>query len=164
MLVRELTINAKLSVKTLSSFYKKDPSTISKKLKQTRQSLVPKALLYFDRSMFNLKQSLFIHGSFLTNSVRDQVLAFMRQKWFPFSAWIAVERKSFVWYVLLPPNLVADFLEFVNLNVRTLQVHYPQLRKSKTYFFYFKNYDFSSGEWIANPEYVIEEPLRMIER
>ncbi len=162
-LVRELTINAKLSVKTLSSFYRKDPSTISKKLKQIRQTLVPRALLYYDRSMFNLTQSLFIQGSFLSNEVRDQVLSFVKQRWFPFSSWLAVERKNFVWYVLLPPNLLADFLEFVNLNVRTLQVHYPQLRKSKTYFFYFKNYDFSKGEWITDPEYVIEEPLKAIE-
>ena len=163
-LVRELTINAKASVKNLSLFYGKDPSTISKKLKQIRQTLVPKALLYYDRRMFNLTQSLFVQGSFATNEVRDKILAFLKQRWFPFSSWLAVERKNFVWYVLLPPNLVADFLEFANLNARTLQVHYPQLRKSKTYYFYFKNYDFSTGKWITSSKYIIDEPLKAIKQ
>ncbi len=159
-LLRELTINGKPDIKPLGPVYNRDPTTVSRRLKRLRESVAPDDMLYYDRSVFDLTYPQLMTGQFKEDDEldADSLYWFLQSGGIPFESKASIEEKRFVLFITAPPSVAPEVSEFIWEHTRNLDVFQLQLDSSFTYFFYHKNY-LGDGEWRADEEYLLDEPL-----
>ncbi|TFF68223.1 Lrp/AsnC family transcriptional regulator [Candidatus Thorarchaeota archaeon] len=159
-LVRELTINGRPDIKPLGPIYDRDPTTISRRVKRLRETVVTEDMLYYDRSVFDLTYPQLMTGDFSRDDELDanSLYWFIRSGGIPFETKASIEDNSFVLFITTPPSVAPEVSEFLWEHTANLDVFQLQLDASFTYFFYHKNY-LGDGEWRTDDNYVIDEPL-----
>ena len=163
ILLRELTINAKVSVKALSKYYNKDASTISRRIKRIKTVLAPKAKLYYNTKMFNLVSPKILFARFKRGDGFNKTSSywFIDSHYFKFPSTLVSAKREFIWYLnLLPPN-IPDFLEFAWEHLSNVKLYNLQIPLSNTYFFYPENY-LGGGKWNISNDWFINEPLEKL--
>ncbi len=163
LLLREITVNAKASVKFLSQIYNKDMGTISRRLKALRENVALGSILYYDPSLFDIEYYQLIIGEFSPGSdlSAESLLSFLKSGDLPFESTVAIDGKWFMWYISSPASLASSFTDFIWQNVASFQVFQLNLSKARTYYFYHENYK-GNKEWRTDTEWIFNDPLDAI--
>ncbi len=163
-LLREMTINAKASIKELAQYYKKDPSTISRRIKRIKAVLAPKAKLYYNTKLFNLVSPQIILGKFKNKDGFNKWSAywFIDSHYFKFPSTLVASKKDLIWYLTILPTFIPDFLEFAWEHMSTFRIYNLQIPLSNTYFFYPENFIEEESKWDTSRNWFIEEPLEQL--
>ncbi len=159
-LLRELSINAKVSQKELSKFYKKDHTTISKRMKKFRKNDDVIAILYYNRKVFNITDSAIIKGK-ISGRMKKVFLNYV-SKYFPFSSTVVTSNSDLMWYFSYPSGILSEILGFIWNKLENVVLFNLSLNKSRTYYFYPNNYDVEKRAWKISRDYIIEEPLNLL--
>lgn len=164
-LLRELTINAKVSVTFLSEEYKRPKPSISRHLKTIREEFVERGMLVYDPSAFNLDNVLVISGSFLPQGNFNSSLfeEFVGSGLLPFTSVLYHDTDKFIWITTAPSSYSAQISKFMWQQTDPKRLRISQIDRNSrlSYFFYNLNYEEGIG-WKTDPNYIIEEPLNSI--
>lgn len=165
LLLRELTINSRVSIKDLAEIYGKDASTISRRVARIRELVAPNDLLYYNYSVFDLTYAQIITGVFDKNSQLndERFYQFIKSGVLPFECKGVTDGNRFLIYLHTPPSYASDFSEFFWEHADNVEVFQMQLGSSITYFFYHENY-LGDGKWKTDTKYVLDEPLATIDK
>ncbi len=165
LLLRELTINSRVAIKRLAIIYKKDASTISRRIARLRELVAPMDLLYYNYSVFDLTYAQIITGDFIPDSDFNpkSLHQFIKSGVIPFECKGVTDGSRFLVYLHTPPSYASDFSEFFWDHADNVEVFQLQLGSSFTYFFYHENY-LGNGRWNTERSYVLEDPLAGIEQ
>ncbi len=163
VLIRELTINANPSFKTLGEAYGKDPTTISRRIDRIREQFASVDILYYDRSVFDLTYPQLIVGEF---NADDQLNPrtfywFLKSSEIPFESKGTSDGRRFIVFTMTPPSFASELSEFFWEHAENIQVFQLQLDASFTYYFYHENWDPNTG-WRDDEDYVLHEPLTVL--
>ncbi|MEM2141731.1 MAG: AsnC family transcriptional regulator [Candidatus Thorarchaeota archaeon] len=163
LLLRELTVNAKPSVRDLATIYKRDPTNISRRLKKLRELVAPQDMLYFNRGLFDLTYTQIIAGRIREGSdlTLGNLMGFIGSGTIPFDCKCVSDGSEYIVYITTPPSLAAEFSEFFWEHTRYTGSFQLQLDSARTYYFYCENYA-GDGEWRTDKEYVYDEPLSSV--
>ncbi len=163
LLLREITVNAKISVKFLSQTYKKDMGTISRRLKALRETVAYGSILYYDPSLFDIEYYQLIIGKFSPGSdlSPESLLSFLKSEYLPFESTAAIDDGWFMWYISSPASLASSFTDFIWQNAALFQVFQLNLSRARTYYFYHENYN-GNGEWRTDSDWILNDPLASI--
>lgn len=158
-ILRELTINAKPSIKYLSKLYNKDQANISRKVQQMRDQYISHYNIAYDKSIFHLGTEFLIYGKMEASSRYAMKMLVIENK-IPFLAKYAEDLKYFILRIEAPTYYVNDLVRLIAPYCN--EINQLALHKSTNvrYFFYYNNYDFNKHEWRGGDEYIIHEPLR----
>ncbi len=172
LLLRELTINSKPVMTSVSKSYakdsrlndefKKDATTLSRRISKLREHIVKRDLLYYDRRVFDLTYPQLIAGTFKKNSdlTPESLYRFISSGTLPFEVMAFSDTKSFVMYTTTPPSIAPEISELLWDHAQEISVLQLQFDSSLTYYFYHENY--VDGEWRADQKYVLQDPLSKI--
>ncbi len=165
-LLRELTINAKVSVKFLSNQYNRPSPSISRHLKYIRESFIERGLLIYDPSVFDLDSILLISGKFKKDAgfSSSSLRGFVSSGILPFTSTLYQNNDEFLWITTSSSTYSAQICNFVWRNTVPDSLKISQLDRSSrfSYFFYNLNYDEVDG-WNIDREYVLDQPLSQLE-
>ncbi len=163
LLLREITVNAKISVKFLSQVYQKDMGTISRRLKALREKVALGSILYYDPSLFDIEYYQLIIGKFSPGNdfSAESLLSFLKSGYLPFESTVAIDGDLFMWYISSPASLASSFTDFIWQNAASFQVFQLNLSRARTYYFYHENYK-GNKEWRTDADWVLNEPLDAI--
>ncbi len=158
-LLRELTINALPNIKTLGAYYKRDPTTISRRVKRIRENLLSRTILYYNRALFDLTYPQFILGKFNKSDEMDleMIHGFIRSGEIPFECRLVSDKSKFLLYVISPPSFGPEFSEFFWEHSSNISLFQLQLNASFTYYFYPENYTIDG--WKTENDYVTSQLL-----
>ncbi len=164
LLLRELSINAKIKATTLADYYSKDVATITRRLNRLRQRFISKETIIYNREKFNLN-SISAFWGFLENDLALKLESFLTAKQFPFSSQFSFNPKDgqFLWYVYAPAHIANQI--FKTLIPKT-QFPYQMVIDPSTsfrYFFYPENFDTASQKWKGGADYITMEPFKQAE-
>ncbi len=164
LLLRELTINSRVTIKDLAKAYGKDASTISRRIARIRELVAPEDLLYYNYSVFDLTYAQIITGVFNKNSHLDdeRFYQFIKSGVLPFECKGVTDGQQFLIYLHTPPSYASDFSEFFWEHADNVEIFQMQLGSSFTYFFYHENY-LGDGMWKTDKKYVLDDPLASID-
>jgi len=164
LLLRELTINSRPSFTQLGEVYKRDATTISRRVDRIRKMFAPHDVLYLDRTIFDLTYPQLITGTFHNNNELNAKTFywFVRSGAIPFEMKGVTNGTDFLLYSMTPPSFASELSEFFWEHCSHVRVHQLQLDSSYTYFFYHENYSPGQG-WRHDRPYVVDEPLRQLE-
>ncbi len=162
-LIRELTINARVPVKFLSTVYKKDPSLISRKLAKIREKYMASYNLIYDRRIFEMTVHLLITGDFKPKSAfyEETFLEFFKN-WFPFEAIGHTSPRTFLLDAFIPGHIVADLAEFLWDHAENVSIYHVSETRSRKYYFFPQNLD-ESGKWITDKRQLVDIPVEIVE-
>ena len=162
-LLRELTVNAKISTVEMSKLYKLDQSRISRRLSRLRQNVISSNLLYFDQSVFNLQYPTLFVGAFAHNDPLDMnsFQDMVRQSSLPFSSVLSVNPNKFVWMVTLPTRNIIYYSKFLWKHTKKLSTLNLDLSTSRHFYFLHSNY-LGNGNWNMDKEYIVDKPLEIL--
>ncbi|MFX0090173.1 MAG: Lrp/AsnC family transcriptional regulator [Candidatus Hodarchaeota archaeon] len=160
LLLRELTVNSRLRLKSLAGIYGKDATTISRRIKKIKENVAPILLLYYDRSVFGLTYPQIITGNFKTGEdfTSETFYGFINSGELPFECSAAIDDHSFLLYLTVPPSIASEFSEFIWDHAENMTVFQLQLNASFTYYFYHENYA-GKGNWKDEEDYVLNSVL-----
>ena len=156
-LLRELTVNGKPVISSLSKFYDIDRSRVSRRINRLRERVITENRLYFNRNIFNLSYPQLIIGRFTRDFTPAKLSGLLRQS-VPFRTTVYMDDQSFVWYMQIPPGAASNFSEFVWENALSPQYLQLDIERSERYYFYHGNME-SRGRWKASRSYILDEPL-----
>ncbi len=162
ILLRELTINSNINMKHLGEIYKKDPTTISRRIKKIRENFLDSDRLYYDRQKFDIAYNQLIYGEFTKDFSRHKFVSFINNGAFPFYSRIFINNNEFIWYVMLPPYYAVEISELVWTKAKNVSIMQLYTARSFTYYFYHLNY-LGNNKWRTDEEYIKYNPLRTIE-
>lgn len=165
-LLRELTINAKVSLKFLSSEYELTPSVLSRYLTRLKDNVIHRGNLLYDESFFGMNNLQINIGRFDPNSDLNvhSLCEFFSSVPLPFQSNIYANKNTFTIETMASPLIsteISRFLlqytdpSFFNSN----QVHIPS---TALYHFYHKNY-IARDTWNTDTEYIKDIPLATID-
>ncbi len=160
-LLRELTINGRVSNQTLSNIYKKSTSVISRNLKLIRNKIISNYKLLYNTKFFKLNSINLIHGSFKKTEDSYWLRWLLEQSKLPAEISLSISEKNFVIETLSSPLMNSTLYKKLWDNseritaIHSLQIHQPD---TFLYFFYPENLR-TKGKWKTSRSYFIEEPL-----
>ncbi len=164
-LLRELTINAKVSVTFLANQYNRPKPSVSRHMKSVRDRFVERGLLVYDPSVFNLDNVLVISGEFvpdgeLTSSSFEE---FVKSNVLPFNSVLYHDQTRFLWITTAPATYSSQISKFIwqRTSSKTLQISQIDRNSRFSYFFYNLNFEEGRG-WKTNSKYIIDDPLNTI--
>lgn len=171
LLLRELTINSKPVMTNISKSYsnnsrlndefKKDSTTLARRVSKLRENIVTRDLLYYDRRVFDLTYPQLISGTFTNSTFTPESLyKFISSGALPFEIMAFSDTKSFLMYTTTPPSIAPEISELLWDHAQDISVHQLQFDSSLTYYFYHENY--VDGDWRADEHYVLQEPLSKV--
>ncbi|MFW9931583.1 MAG: winged helix-turn-helix transcriptional regulator [Candidatus Thorarchaeota archaeon] len=173
-LLRELTINSKPVLTHISTEYakdskledefKKDSTTLSRRISKLREHIVTRDLLFYDRRVFDLTYPQLVTGRFRKGSdlSADTLYKFISSGALPFETMAFSNTDEFLLYSMTPPSIAPELSELIWDHAQDTSVLQLQLDASRTYFFYQENY--VNGEWRTDEDYVLHDPLARIQR
>jgi DNA-binding Lrp family transcriptional regulator len=165
LLVRELTINAKPNIKSISPYYKKDVSTISRRLKFIKENYFEYFSLYYDHSYFDLSFFVLFHGKFTNKGIKQEELQkFIQKNVFPFNSSLIINQNDFVWTTQCTPLIFQELTEFIIQNFANVSYHPILQRTGFRYFFFPQNYQWEQKKWLNDDASLIYEPLEIINK
>lgn len=162
-LLRELSINAKISNKELSEIYGKDPASISRRIQKLKSKVLGKNRIIYDRTMFNLSYQQIIVGKFNKDHEfhANSFYEFMNRSDLPFHSSGTINEESFIWVITLPPYYASELSKFLWKHTQEINIYQVDMKASRSYFFYHKNY-LGHKKWNIDDDYVINTPLKQI--
>ena len=162
-LLRELTINAKVSVSFLESQYDRDVTTISRRISNLKKKVATQSILYYDRSAFNLDYVQMISGEINedTGFTPKNILSFLESGYVPFDTQIVIDKNRFIWYMHTPSTYAPMFSDFAWRYAKNVEIFQLYSLKGRTYYFYYENY-LGKQKWNDDKGYVLDIPLQMI--
>lgn len=165
LLLRELTINSRVTIKDLADIYGKDASTISRRIARIRELVAPNDLLYYNYSVFDLTYAQIITGLFKEGShLNDESFyQFIKSGVLPFECKGVTDGEQFLIYLHTPPSYASDFSEFFWEHADNVEIFQMQLGGSFTYFFYHENY-LGEAKWKTDRKYILDDPLAAIDK
>lgn len=160
MLLREVTINARVKAADIGAHYNKDRTTISHHLGKLDEILdVPS--LYYDRLKFDLNSPQMIIGKVDDAKTINQLHAIYELNQFPFRSILISDGPDFIMLLMVPPSIAPEISYFMWSkvpNIETLSFSVSE-DNSWQYPFYPNNYDVKSGSWKVSREYVIDDTI-----
>lgn len=113
-LIRELTLNGKVTVQFLSEEYNVDRSTVYRHLNNLNKFVIDDYLLQYNNSYFDLTINLLIFGYFKPNSEIKFSLFnnFFNQGFFPFQSTLVSDQKTFLWQIATTPFFLTEITDF----------------------------------------------------
>ncbi len=171
-LVRELTITSKPVVTAISAAYandpnladefKKDATTLGRRISKIRENIVTRDQLYYDRRVFDLTYPQLISGEFKAGSdlSSDSLYRFVSSNVLPFETAAYFDERSFLLYSTTTPSIAPELSELIWDHARTISVYQLQLDASALYFFYQENY--ADEKWNTDRQYILDDPLSRI--
>ncbi len=171
-LLRELTINSKPVLTKISEMYaknprlpedfKKDATTLSRRVSRLREHIVTRNRLYYDRQVFDLTYPQLIYGVFKKKSglTPTTLHHFIQSGMLPFETAVFSDTRTFLIYSTTPPSVAPDLSELIWNHAQEISVFQLQLDASRTYFFYHEN--FVDDEWRADSDYLLNQPLAVV--
>ncbi len=151
MLLRELTINAKVKIKDLSNHYKNDRTTISRHMRYVKENLVQDYGIIYDRTVFNLGNFRIYWGEWERKS---PIVSLMEGR-FPFNSNISYDRKHFVWLVQASNPILNDLSLLLFNETKQLNQAIIYTETGLRYYFYPNNYDCENRRWKYGAEYLL---------
>lgn len=162
-LLRELSINAKISNKELSEIYGKDPASISRRIQKLKSKVLGKNRIIYDRTMFNLSYQQIIVGKFNKDHEfhANSFYEFMNRSDLPFHSSGTINEESFIWVITLPPYYASELSKFLWKHTQEINIYQVDMKASRSYFFYHINY-LGHKKWNIDDDYIINAPLKKI--
>ena len=159
-LLRELTINSQPNKNQLGEFYKKDPTTIARRIQKLRETVIASDMLYYDRRVFDLTYPQLVSGRLRENTdiTEESLHGLVQSGLLPFETRIVSEKRNFLFLTRTPPSLAPEFSEFLWDHCEDMEVYQLQPTGSFQYFFYHENY-LGEGKWKTDDDYVLKIPL-----
>jgi DNA-binding Lrp family transcriptional regulator len=171
-LLRELTIASKPVLTAISAAYandpnladefKKDATTLGRRVSKIRENIVTRDQLYYDRRVFDLTYPQLISGEFKAGSdlSSDSLYRFVSSNALPFETAAHFDKKSFLLYSTTTPSIAPELSELIWDHAQAISVYQLQLDASALYFFYQENY--ANGKWNTDRQYISDGPLSRI--
>ena len=143
LLLRELTINAKVKISDLAQHYKYDRTTISRHMNYVKSNLVHDYGVIYDRSVFTLGNFRLFWGEWSDGTFLKSL---MEQK-FPFNSTVSFDDRRFFWLVQASDPILNDLSMLLFKEVKNLHqaIIYPET--GVRYYFYPYNYDCDAKKW-----------------
>jgi DNA-binding Lrp family transcriptional regulator len=163
LLLRELTVNSRPNIKSLSSKYERDPTTIGRRIKRIREKVAPSEALFYDRAVFDLTYPQIIIGRFRSGSEvqPESLYRFLESKVLPFDGRAVIDEDRYMLFTMTPPSFAPELSEFLWEHTQDFKVLQLQLDGSMTYYFYHENY-VGEGKWNVDRDYFVDTPLQGI--
>lgn len=164
-LLRELTINAKVSLKLLNREYNLTTSVLSRYLSRLKNKVINKGILLYDEAFFGMNNLQVIFGKFNKHSALDatSLITFTQQAKLPIQGNISVSNDYFVIETFASPIITTELSKFLwentdPNNFNSNQIHVPS---TLLYYFYNENY-IDKGEWRIDNDYIHNAPLQKL--
>jgi hypothetical protein len=156
LLLRELTLNAKISPKTLSQNYDKSIPTLSRRINRLEKEVLGKPILQYDRAQFDINNTQLIVGEMADKLQITRLQKLLSEETFPFRYLLSINRNEYILILWTPPNIAAELSLFFWQISKKFEVHQLVFSDGLTwvYPFYHKNYDFNKKTWKINLEYM----------
>lgn len=158
-LLRELTVNDKLNISKLASFYEIDRSRISRRIKRLRSLATSGSNLVFNPQFFNINQAYLIRGE--CNNM-EKLLSFIQMENIPFHSTITWEKNSFLLFIQCPHTFLYDISRLIWSITTKYSIDSLDLKNSQSY--YFNHMNFENDTWVVDREYLIDMPIDIMEK
>ncbi|MFV2016888.1 MAG: hypothetical protein ACC656_15765, partial [Candidatus Heimdallarchaeota archaeon] len=164
LLIRELTINAKIPITELAERYNRDRTTITRHMKKINL-IMPKHQLYYDMNAFGMTNSVIIKGEF--NEDLDFNInnfnSFIKSNRLPLNTNLVMNNDSFMWYIAAPPTMIPELTYFSWNLTSSHKIYRVYTQTAKKYFFNSNLVDVS-GKWVIQRDILIDEPFDKLEK
>ena len=158
-LIRELTINGKVRPKDLAPYYNRDASSISRRLQKLKQRIVPKMVLEYDRSKFDVTVALLIRGIVTNPKDISRLHLMVENHAMPFRSYLRSDEKRFIHLVWLPPSCTGEYTYFLWKKFKDLTFSSLHLHGNFSWIYPFYNLNYENRQWRIGREYLIDLPL-----
>ncbi|MHA2501248.1 MAG: hypothetical protein ACXAE3_00040 [Candidatus Kariarchaeaceae archaeon] len=168
-LIREITINAKVNLTNLTEYYKRDKSTLSRRIKKIKNHFVDRALLVYDYQsdrLHGFQNNHIITGRFTPGSdlTTETFSKFINSDVIlPFHSFTVVNDDRFLLYIRSSVGATANLMQFLldKTEISDLNQGQYYLSQAITYPYWYGNYDENEG-YNDSKEYIRDEPIRNI--
>ncbi|RMG34073.1 MAG: hypothetical protein D6732_11005 [Methanobacteriota archaeon] len=160
-LIRELTVNGKVRPVDIASFYKRDASTISRRMNKIEENVMGKPVLQYDRRIFDITVPLLIMGDAGGAKEINRFHSFLETNLLPFRSFMRSEKSKFIHVAWLPPSIAGEYGYFLWEKFKDIKFSFLYLTEkySWVYPFYNLNFDFDQKKWRSDKSYLIDGPL-----
>lgn len=159
LILRELTLNAKLKIKDIAEHYQRDPTTLSRRVNKVKEMYVKRFNLLYNRSFFGLNSIIMIWGEMEEKHILT-LFKLIEDDEFPFYSQFNVDNQfNFMWYLHCPTEVISDLSLFLLPFSTSMHLMVLNTNTIMRYYFYPENYDFDKNEWKISREYMVDGPL-----
>ncbi len=162
-LLRELSINGKVSSTFLENIYDRDVTTISRRLKNLKEKVALNYVLYYDRSAFNLDYIQMVSGKLKPDDELNlnTFTGFLESGLLPFETNLVIDGNNFIWYMHTPSSYAPMITDFIWKHASEVRIYQFYTQIARTYYFYYENY-LGRKKWRTDEEYVLDTPLKIM--
>lgn len=158
LLLRELTLNAKVKSKDLVTFYNKDRTTLQRRITKLSEQVLTTPSLYYNRQKFDLSSPQMIYGTARDATTINKLHMLLSGDNFPFRAELISDKNEFLCNMLVPPSLAPEISHFIWKKIHDVQIltFGVGIQSSWKYPFYPNNYDTELKQWKVSRNYLID--------
>ncbi|MCY3414991.1 MAG: AsnC family protein [Candidatus Heimdallarchaeota archaeon] len=163
-LLRELTINGKVSITELASNYGVNKSTISRRIRKVMDSVIDRAILNYNTEIFGINTFQLITGHFQDEESKNVCLNFTKSNVLPMRVRISIDDNlQYVIYSAGSSKHTVELSKLIWELSDPISYHSYQIdpKSFMSYYFYHENYDEKEG-WNTEKEYSVDIPLNSI--